>query len=144
MSAWLPARRMRGHGRQSGLSYVEVLVSIVVVAAALAPAMEALRNGASAVAVLADQTIDRERLVSRLEQVAASRYAVLDAAAAESGHSPTAASALFSDAPGTAGRIVVQLYRYDGTAATTADTGLLRLDAAIEGSTQALSTLRLR
>lgn len=128
--------------RQEGLSYLEVLVSTVIATAALAPALDALRNGAAAAGVHRGHLIDRHRLVSRIEEVTANRFATLDAEAVATSNSPTTPSTTYSDAPGTPNRIVVMLYRFDGSTATSVNTGLVRVDAMVEGSKLSLSTLR--
>lgn len=127
---------------QAGLSYVEVLVATVIATAALAPALEALRDGAAAAGVHRSLLSERQRLVSRIEEVLANRFATLDAEAVATNNSPTTPSPTYSDAAGTSNRIVVMLYRFDGSAATSSNTGLVRIDASVERSTLSLSTLR--
>ena len=79
-----------------------------------------------------------------MEVVLANRFATLDAAAMAAGNSPSAIVAAYSDAAGTKDRLIVNLYRYDGSAPTASDTGLLWVKVSIEGSALALNTLRSR
>ena len=140
--------------RQRGLSYVEVLIAVVIVAVCLAPALDALRGGIRAAAIQGSQAVNQQRLKTRMEEVLANRFVTLDAAALAAGNSPGASLAacsgatvvLCSDAPGTADRLLVTLYRYDSSAATATvnDTGLLWVNVAIAGSNLSLDTLRSR
>ena len=59
-------------------------------------------------------------------------------------NSPSAVVAGYSDASGTSDRLIVNIYRYNGTAATSTDTGLLWVKVSIEGSALSLDTLRAR
>lgn len=131
-------------GRQRGLSYVEVLIAVVIVAVCLVPALDALRDGISAAGTQRSHTINQQRLKTRMEQVLANRFTALDAAAMAAGNNPSATVAAYSDAAGAAERLLVTLYRYDGSAATGADTGLLWIKVAIEGSSLSLDTLKSR
>lgn len=145
----LPERRCahasKAHrSRMIGLAYVEALVATIVVAVAVVPAVDALRDGVAAAGTHLAHTAAQQRLQARMEQVLANRFGALDAAALAAGNDPAAASSLYSDPAGTAERVVVRLYRTDGNAATATDTGLLRIDVAIERSALALSTLRAR
>ena len=130
--------------RQRGLSYVEVLVAVVILAVCLAPMVDALRNGVRAAGIQSDYTINQQRLKTRFEAVLANNFATLDAAAMLAGNSPAATVAAYTDAAGTTDRLLVTLYRYDGSAPTGLDTGLLWVKAAIEGSNLQLNTLKSR
>ena len=129
---------------QRGLSYVEVLIAVVIVAVCLAPATDALRDGVRAAGIQLDYTRNQQRLKTRFEEVLANNFSTLDAAAMLAGNSPSATVAAYTDAAGTTDRLLVTLYRYDGSAATASDTGLLWVKAAIEGSTLQLDTLKSR
>lgn len=135
-------RRGRWRSAHAGLTYIEVLVSTVIVASALVPTLDALRTGASAGEVHRQHLVDRQRLLSRMEEVLANRFATLDQAAGSTGNNPAVPSPTYSDPAGAANRIVVVLYRYDGTNATTTNSGLVRVDASIPGSTLSVSALR--
>lgn len=133
-----------------GLSYLEVLVAVVLVAAALVPALEALRGGLVGAQVHADLATESYRLTGRMEEVLAEPFATLDAEALALG-SPTTPSAVYSDPAGTPGRRLVYLSRYDGDNAdgdadpfTGVDGGLLRIRVEIELGSHAVETLRAR
>ena len=130
--------------RQRGLSYVEVLSAVAIVAVCLAPALDALRDGMSAAGVQRSRTVNQQRLKARFEEVLAKSFATLDAAAVAAGNSPSATVAAYSDAAGTTDRLLVTMYRYDGSALTGSDTGLLWVKVKIEGSILQLDTLKNR
>ena len=140
--AIVPARSLRHD--QRGLSYIEVLIAVVIIAVCLAPATDALRDGVRAAGIQLDYTRNQQRLKTRFEEVLANNFSTLDAAAMLAGNSPSATVAAYTDAAGTTDRLLVTLYRYDGSAATASDTGLLWVKAAIEGSTLQLDTLKSR
>ena len=134
-----PARR-----RDHGFSYIEVLIAIVIIAVCLVPALDALQYGVRAAGTQRSYTINQQQLKTRFEEVLANSFATLDAAAMLAGNSPASTVAAYSDAAGTADRLLVTLYRYDGSAATGTDTGLLWINVAIEGSNLSLNTLKSR
>ena len=129
---------------QRGLSYVEVLIAVVIVAVCLAPATDALREGLRAAGMQSTHTVNQQRLKTRIEEVLANHFVTLDDAAMAAGNNPAATVAAYTDAAGSADRLLVTLYRYDGSAATASDTGLLWVKAAIEGSNLQLDTLKSR
>ena len=138
----LHARPRRGDSsRCAGLSYIEVLVATVILVGSLAPAMEALRNGAASTGVQHGEAIRQQRLLARIEEVLAKPFATLDAAALAAGNDSAAPSA-YSDPAGAVDRILIVLYRYNGSGHTTTSTGLLRVEASIVGTALTLSTLR--
>ena len=130
--------------RQRGLSYVEVLIAVVIVAVCLVPALDALRDGMSASATQRSHAVNQQRLKTRMEEVLANRFATLDAAAMAAGNNPSTTAAAYTDAAGSADRLLVTLYRYDGSAPTSSDSGLLWVKVAIEGSNLSLDTLKSR
>lgn len=137
-------RRSPFSRRQRGLSYVEVLIAVVIIAACLAPALDALRDGMSAAGVQRSHAVNQQRLRARFEEVLAKPFSTLDAAAMAAGNSPSATVAAYSDASGISDRLLVTMYRYDGSAATGSDTGLLWVKVKIEGSILQLDTLKNR
>lgn len=130
--------------RQRGLSYVEVLIAVVIVAVCLVPALDALLGGLSAADTQRLQAVNQQRLKARLEEVLANRFVTLDAAAIAAGNSPSTIVDAYSDAAGTADRLLVTLYRYDGSSPTVSDSGLLWVKVAIEASSLSLNTLKTR
>ena len=96
---------------QQGISYVEVLVAIMLVAITLVPALEALQSGIKGADIHEDYTVDHYQLVARFEEVLVQPFSDLLFAAAQAGDSTTATS--YSDAVATAKRRIVYLSYYD-------------------------------
>jgi type II secretory pathway pseudopilin PulG len=139
----IPSRSSRCRAAP-GFSYIEILVAVAIIAVTLPAALEAMRTGVAATRFEGQQTAQQERLRSRMEVVLANKFATLDAAALAAGNTPTAIVTAWSDAAGTADRIVVNIYRYNGTTAVSTDTGLLWVKASMEGTALALNTLAAR
>jgi len=131
--------------RESGFSYAELLVAIALVAVLLTPAMQAVQTSALAAAAQRDDLANRQRIKARMEEVLARPYVALDAAAVAAGNSPSATIADLSDAGGTPAYPPVQvtIYRYDGSAPSAADAGLLWVRVFID-SARSLDALRGR
>ena len=127
-----------------GFSHIETMVALLILAIALVPALEALRPGLAGAAGQRAYLASQQRLKARMEEVLANDFRVLDTAATANGNSTTTPVAAYSDASGTPDRRLTTIYRYDGTAQTATDTGLLRIRVAIEGSVLALETLKAR
>jgi hypothetical protein len=102
---------MRIARAQLGLSYLEVLVAVLVIAFALPPAMQAMRIGMDATAARERSLVLTRRAEGRLETVLAEPFATLRAAAAavRSKSAPTS----YSDPSGAADRVLVFLSYYD-------------------------------
>ncbi len=140
---------MKVRRRQQGLTLVEVLVATVLLAILLVPAINALQTGIVGAGVHADVTSNHYRLTSALEELLAEPFASLGDAATAAG-APTAITT-YSEAAGTPGRLLVFLSFYDGDNAdsdsdpfTGTEDDLLWLRVQIEGSTNALETIRAR
>lgn len=127
-----------------GISYVETIVALLIIAVALVPALEALRPGLAGAASQRAYTVSQQRLKARLEEVLANDFPTLDTAAMAAGNNATATVPAYSDASGTPDRLLATIYRYDGAGQTATDSGLLRIKVAIEGSALALETLKSR
>lgn len=97
--------------RQSGLSYVEVVLSVVIIAAALVPALQAVQTGIQSAAVHDDLTDAHYHLLSKLQTVQTRPFGELLAAAQASGVHTSASS--YSDASGSENRRLVYLSYYD-------------------------------
>ena len=129
---------------QRGFSYAEVLLSVMLLAILLVPAMQALNT-----AILggsSNQLTRQLNLRSKMEEVLSKPFGVLYAETYLSGgNTTTSVSTIFSDAAGTADRRVVVFYRFDAAtnALSSNNTGLLYVSAYYEadGSTSALNTL---
>jgi len=130
---------------QRGYAYVEVLVSAVLVAVLLVPALQALQSGVAGAAT-ATAASRQLRLRAKMEEVLATPFAKLYAETYMPGsNTVTSVSAAYSDYAGAVDRRVVVLYRYDATsrALSANDTGLLFVGVYYEGesSVHALNTL---
>jgi len=138
------AHALKGIG-QTGFSYVEVLLSAVLVTVLLVPALRALQTGITG-SDTSSAASRQLRLRAKLEEVLARPFAKLYAETyLAGGNTTSSASATFSDAVGQSERRVVVLYRYDAStnALSGSDTGLLFVSVHYEadGSAGALSTL---
>jgi type II secretory pathway component PulJ len=130
---------------QRGFSYVEILLSVVLLAVLLVPALEALQ---SAIAGNANAPLVRRHLAlqDKIERVLSRPFADLYTQTyAPGGNTTTSVSASLSDPAGTPERRNVVLYRYDASAAapSAADTGLLFVAVYYENepADRALTTL---
>lgn len=135
--------------RQSGLTLVEVLVSLVLLTVLLVPAIRALQTGIVGAQVHGDITATTYRLSGRLEELLAEPFADLATAAAVAGSPATPST--YSDAAGSPGRLLVYLSLYDGdnldgdgNSFTGTDPDLLWLRLEIEGSVHDLHTVKAR
>ena len=129
------ARRDASPG-QTGFLYLEVILATILVAVALVPAIDALRTGIDASAIDAASPSPNQPLYAKAEEVLGRPYAVLDFAANRAASSATVAVSSPRDAanpgldpgPGYSDtNFLVYIFRFDGTAATSTDTGLLRV-----------------
>lgn len=128
---------------QRGISYVEVLAAVIIIAVAVVPATNAIRGSLDVAEADNQATVDHYRLMSKMEEVLAEPFAAVAAAAA----GPTVATA-YSDAAGSADRRLVFVAPYDGDNAdadndafTGGDPDLLWIKVEIEGSASFLQTL---
>jgi len=132
--------------RNSGFSYIEVLIATVLISVSLAPAMEALRTGLLGSGIHVDTVESHYHLQARLEEMLAEPAAVLDAAALDAGSETTPSS--YSEPPATYRRRLVYLSRYDGDNAdadgnpfTGTDPGLLWVRVEIENTPLSVESL---
>ena len=138
---------MTGRRKQFGLTLVEVLVTIVLLAVLLVPAISALQSGVVGAQVHGDVSASTLRLTARLEELLAEPFASLSAAAIAAGSRSTPSS--YSEASGTQGRLVVYLSFYDGDNLdsdndpfTGTEPDLLWIRVDIENSVHSLQTVR--
>ena len=132
---------------QHGLTLVEVLVTIALLAVLLVPVINALTTSSQGAEVHRELASNHFRLTSRLEELLAKPYGDLEAAALAAG-SPQAETT-YSEAAGVPGRLVVYLSACDGDNAdgdgdlfTGADDGILWIRVAVENTVHDLQTLR--
>lgn len=133
-------------GRQSGISYIEVLIAVALIAISLTPMMDAIRTATISASVHEDAAVQHMHLIAMLENVLAEPFSSLDAAATVAGSESVVSS--YSDLPGSANRRLVFLSLYDGDNADTdnnpftgTDQDLLWVRVEIEGTVQAIETL---
>lgn len=130
---------------QSGFSYTEVLLSVVLLGILLVPALQALNTAISgSTSNLAARQL---KLRSMMEGVLSRPFSALNAETyLPGGNTATSVSAPpLSDDPGATDRRIVVLYRFDAAtnALSSNDTGLLYVNVYYEadGSANALNTL---
>ncbi len=133
--------------RQQGLTLVEVLVAIALLAVMLVPAINALTTSSQGAEVHRDIAGNHFRLTSRLEELLAEPFADLEAAATAAGSPQTATT--YSEASGVPGRLVVYLSACDGDNAdgdgdlfTGTDDGILWIRVQVEDTVHDLQTIR--
>ena len=131
--------------RQRGFSYVEILLSVILLGLLLVPALEALQSGISGnhSHSLATRQL---RLAAKMEEIAAKPFAMLYAQTyLPGGNSATSVNASLSDPAGTPDRRAVVLYRYDPSARalSASDTGVVVVSVTYAGESAGgeLSTL---
>lgn len=129
---------------QRGFSYAEVLLSVMLLAILLVPALQALNT-----AILGSSNnlaAKQLSLRSKMEEVLGKPFGVLYAETYLVGaNTATSVSTSLSDAYGAPDRRVVVLYRYDAVTAALSsnDIGLMYVSVyyEAEGSANALNTL---
>jgi len=138
---------MSRHRTQSGLTLVEVLITMVLLTILLVPAMRALQTSVTGAEIHADLATDQFRLTSRIEELLAEPFSNLEDAASAAGGPGVATS--YSDAAGPPGRLIVYLSLYDGDNAdadndpfTGTDEGLLWIQVEAEDTVHSLQTIR--
>ena len=128
----------------AGFSYVEILLSIVLVGVLLVPALDALRTAITGTSAMAAGASGSE-LQSKMEEVVAAPFSKLYAETYVSGGNTTTSVSAFSDPSGAARRRLVVIYRYDALlrALASTDTGLVLVSVyyETEGPDGALNTL---
>lgn len=131
---------------QRGFSYAEVLLSVVLLAILLVPALQALNTAIAGSSGATGLPARQLKLRSKMEEVLSKPYGQLYAQTSlPGGNTTTSVSASLSDASGNADRRVAVLYRFDvaTNALSATDTGLLYVSVyyEAEGSANALNTL---
>jgi len=144
---------------QNGLTYIEVLIAIAIIAVALVPALEALHTGMLGTEIYQSSSTEHYAATAVMEELLAEQHGALVSAAAVAGDESTPSS--YSDAPATPNRRLVYLGLYDADNADgdnnlftvldpnldgdnnpyTGFTGLVWLRVQVEGSASALESL---
>ncbi|MDJ0793001.1 MAG: type II secretion system protein [Woeseiaceae bacterium] len=134
---------------QVGLTLVEVLVTVALLAVLLVPVINALTTSSQGAEVHRDLANNHYRLTSRVEELLVEPFADLEAAAIAAGSPQTATT--YSETAGVPGRLVVYLSACDGDNAdgdndlfTGTDDGILWIRVAVENTVHDLQTIRAR
>ena len=136
--------------RMAGLTYIEVLISTLLIVVTLVPAMQALYPAVAGAGINESGVEDHYQLVGRLEELLAESFADLDAAATAAGDetTPTSYSNTVTYADGRQITRNVFLSRYDADNADTdndpftgTEDSLLWMRVEIAGSADGLETL---
>lgn len=137
------------HSYQTGLTLVEVLVTMVLLGILLIPAMQALHTGIVGADVHGDMASVNFRLTSQLEVLLAEPFSDLADAASAAGGPGVATT--YSESAGPPGRLVVLLAFYDGDNAdadgnpfTGGDSDLLWIRVEAEDTIHAVETIAAR
>jgi hypothetical protein len=136
----------RYRDRQSGISYIEVLIAAALIAVSLVPMMDAVRTATVSAGVHEGAAVQNLHLIATLEDVLAEPFSSLEAAATAAGNESTLTS--YSDLAGSGNRRLVFLSLYDGDNADTdndpftgTDQGLMWVRVEIEDTAQTIETL---
>ena len=134
--------------RQSGFSYLELLVATLLIAIVLVPALEAMQSGIQGSAIHTQLAQNQYRMISKMEETLALPFSELLQQADLVADPTVLIPAPYSDAAGTEPRHLVFLARYDGDNVdadddpfTGTDAGLLWVRVTIEDSPRALETV---
>ena len=134
--------------RQSGFSYMELLIATLLITIMLVPALEAMQSGIQGSGIHTELARNQYRMISKMEETLALPFSELLTQADLVADPAVLIPAPFSDAAGTESRRLVFLARYDGDDVdgdkdpfTGTDTGLLWLRVTIEDSQRSLETV---
>ena len=132
--------------RQTGVTYVEVLIASVLIVISLVPMTNAVRSAIDGSAAHEDAAVQQLHLTAILEDVMAEPFSSLEAAAAVAGS--TTVPSRYSDSAGSGNRRLIYLSLYDGDNAdgdddpfTGADAGLIWIRAEVEGTLLSIESL---
>ncbi len=131
------SRRAGAGRRQSGISYLEVLVATLVVALTLVPALEALEVGVRGSGIYEQEARLHLHAFAKLEEVLAEPFSALALESAAAGGGPTS----YSDAAGSPDRRLVFLSGYDADGSPGDDPGILHVRVEVEATSHVLETL---
>lgn len=138
-------RRLSPRLNQQGFAYMEVMLSAVLLAVLLVPALRALQSGVAGGAT-SPMAARPPALSAKMEEVLSRPFPDLYAETYNvGGNSASLVNINLSDAAGATDRRVVVIYRYDSSAKalSASDTGLLFVHVyyEAEGSANAIDTL---
>ena len=134
--------------RQSGFSYMELLVATLLIAIMLVPALDAMQSGIQGSAIHTRLAQNQYRMISKMEETLALPFTELLEQADLVADPTVLIPEPYSDAAGTESRRLVYLARYDGDNTdadddpfTGTDAGLLWLRVTIENGSRSLETV---
>jgi type II secretory pathway pseudopilin PulG len=134
--------------RQSGFSYMELLIATLLITIMLVPALEAMQSGIQGSGIHTQLAQNQYRMISKMEQTLALPFSELLEQADLVADPTVLIPAPYSDAAGTEFRRLVFLARYDGDDAdgdkdpfTGTDASLLWVRVTIENSSRPLETV---
>ncbi|MCP4334724.1 MAG: type II secretion system protein [Gammaproteobacteria bacterium] len=134
--------------RQSGFSYMELLVATLLIAIMLVPALDAMQSGIQGSGIHTQLAQNQYRMISKMEQTLALPFSELLQQADLVADPTVLIPSPYSDSAGTEFRRLVYLARYDGDNAdgndnpfNGTDAGLLWLRVTIENSQRSLETV---
>jgi hypothetical protein len=139
--------------RQSGISYIEVLIAALLIVISLIPMMDAMRGAAASSGFHEDAAVRHAHLLAKMEIVLAEPYSSLEnaAIAAGQGGDSWSSPSSYSDPPGADSRRLVFLSLYDGDNAdsdnnpfTGVDGDLMWVRTEIAGTPVVVETLVYR
>jgi hypothetical protein len=132
--------------RQTGATYIEVLIAAALIVISLVPMTDAVRGAIDGSAAYQDTAIQQLHMIARLEDVLAEAFSSLEGAATEAGSASVPTS--YSDREGVDNRRLVYLSLYDGDNAdsdgdpfTGVDPGLMWIRTEIEGTLMSVESL---
>jgi len=133
-------------GRQTGATYIEVLIASALIVISLVPMTDAVRGAIDGTSAHEEAAVQHLHLIAKLEDVLAEMFSSLETAATDAGSASVPTS--YSDSKGSANRRVVYLSLYDGDNAdsdddpfTGVDPGLMWIRAEIEGTLMSVESL---
>jgi hypothetical protein len=140
---------LKSSGSQSrGLTYLEVMISTVLIVITLVPALDALSSGILGSRLHREQVSNQSRLTEKMEQTLATPFAELLTQADAIADPNILIPAPYSDASGTDFRRLVYIAHYDGDNAdadndvfTGTEAGLLWVKVVVEGTPLSVETL---
>ena len=134
--------------RQSGFSYMELLVATLLIAIMLVPALDAMQSGIKGSGIHTQLAQNQYRMISKMEETLALPFSELLQQADLVADPTVLIPEPYSDTAGTKFRRLVYLARYDGDNAdgndnpfNGTDEGLLWLRVTIENSQRSLETV---
>ena len=107
--------------RQSGVSYVEVLIATLLIAISLVPMMDAMSGATASGGAHELSAVRHAHLLGKMEVVLAEPYSALEATIIATMPHASDIPSSYSDLPGTTNRRLVYLSFYDGDNADSDD-----------------------